>query len=33
MSLVRPKLVKSAHFCEATQLGSVKEYNDEFDLG
>ena len=32
VSLVRPKLVFSAHYCEATKQGSVKEYSDQFSL-
>lgn len=29
-SIVRPKLVKSYHYCEETKQGSIKEYNDQF---
>lgn len=29
-SLVRPKLVKSYHYCEQTKQGSIKEYNDQY---
>mmetsp|Transcript_17213 Transcript_17213/g.30942 ORF Transcript_17213/g.30942 Transcript_17213/m.30942 type:complete len:745 (-) Transcript_17213:1350-3584(-) len=32
MTAVRPKLKKSAHFCEATGLGSLKYYSDQLDL-
>lgn len=32
MSIVRPKLVHSVHYCEATKVGTVKEYYDEFNL-
>ena len=33
ISLVRPKLVKSMHYCEATKAFTTKEYNDDFELG
>lgn len=33
MSIVRPKLVSSVHYCEDTKQGSVKEYHDQFSLG
>jgi DNA replication licensing factor MCM3 len=32
MTAVRPKLRKSAHYCEATGLGSTKSYTDQLDL-
>lgn len=32
ISLVRPKLVKSMHYCDKTNMSSVKEYNDDYDL-
>lgn len=32
ISLVRPKLVKSMHYCEATKAFTVKEYNDDYEL-
>ena len=32
MSLVRPKLFKSVHYCEKTNMTSIKEYNDDYDL-
>lgn len=32
MTAVRPKLKKSAHYCEVTGLGSVKVYSDQLDL-
>ena len=32
VSIVRPKLVYSTHFCEETNLGSVKEYPDQMSL-
>lgn len=32
VSLVRPKLVRSVHFCEKTQAVTVKTYNDDYDL-
>jgi DNA replication licensing factor MCM3 len=32
MSIVRPKLVHSVHYCEDTKQGSVKEYNDQYSL-
>jgi DNA replication licensing factor MCM3 len=31
-SLVRPKVAKSVHYCEATQLFHAKEYRDGFSL-
>lgn len=30
MSIVRPKLVNSVHYCEDTKQGSVKEYFDQY---
>jgi len=32
MSIVRPKLVHSVHYSEATKQGSVKEYHDSYSL-
>lgn len=32
VSLVRPKLVQSVHFCDKTQGVTVKTYNDDYDL-
>jgi DNA replication licensing factor MCM3 len=32
MSIVRPKLIHSVHYCEATKIGTVKEYYDQFNL-
>lgn len=32
MSLVKPKIKTSVHFCESTKQGMVKHYNDKFDL-
>ena len=32
VSLVRPKLVYSTHYCENTKQGSVKEYTDQMSL-
>ena len=31
MSLVRPKLLKSVHYCEDTGRGHVKSYNDQYE--
>ena len=28
MSIVKPKIQTSVHYCEATRKGMVKEYND-----
>jgi len=33
MSIVRPKIVCSVHYCEDTKQGSVKEYFDQYSLG
>lgn len=33
MSIVRPKLVSSVHYCEDTKQGSVKEYFDQYSIG
>lgn len=32
MSLVRPKLVRSVHYCEDTGRGHTKTYNDQYEL-
>jgi DNA replication licensing factor MCM3 len=32
MSIVKPKLIRSVHYCEETKQGSVKEYDDQFSL-
>ncbi len=32
VSVVRPKLVKSVHYCDKTNMSSIKEYNDDYDL-
>ena len=32
MSVVRPKLVNSAHYCDETRNGFIKEYSDQFSL-
>jgi DNA replication licensing factor MCM3 len=32
LSIVRPKLVHSAHYCEETKLGTVKEYVDQYSI-
>lgn len=32
MSIVKPKIQTSVHFCEATKRGLVKNYNDQFNL-
>ena len=32
MSSVKPKLIKSIHYCEQTAKGIIKEYEDEYDL-
>lgn len=32
MSIVRPKLVHSVHYCDNTKVGTVKEYYDQFNL-
>lgn len=33
ISLVRPKLVKSLQYCEATKVFTPREYNDDYELG
>ncbi len=33
MSIVRPKLVSSVHYCDDTKQGSIKEYTDHYSLG
>jgi DNA replication licensing factor MCM3 len=30
ISLIRPKLIRSVHYCEETKQGTVKEYSDQF---
>ncbi len=32
LSILRPKLVKSYHYCEKTKLGSIRDYFDEYNL-
>jgi len=32
MSIVRPKRIRTVHYCEETKVGMVREYNDEYDL-
>ena len=32
MSIVKPKIQTSVHYCEATKKGMVKEYNDQLNL-
>ena len=32
MSLVKPKIQTSVHYCEATKRGHIKVYNDHFNL-
>lgn len=32
MSLVKPKIQTSVHYCEATKRGTIKQYNDANDL-
>jgi hypothetical protein len=32
MSLVKPKIQTSVHYCEATKRGLVKSYNDHYNL-
>lgn len=32
MSLVKPKIQTSVHYCEATNRGHIKTYNDEFNF-
>jgi DNA replication licensing factor MCM3 len=32
VSIVRQKLLRSVHYCEKTNVGLVREYNNEHDL-
>jgi len=32
MSMVKPKIQTSVHYCEATKKGHIKHYNDKFNL-
>ena len=32
MSLIKPKIQTSVHFCEETKRGHIKNYNDPFNL-
>lgn len=32
MSIVKPKIQTSVHYCEATKRGMIKSYNDQFNL-
>ena len=32
MSIVRPKLLQSVHYCDTTKVGHVKEYYDQYNL-
>ncbi len=32
MSIVKPRIQTSVHYCEATKRGLIKQYNDNFDL-
>lgn len=32
MSIVKPKIQQSVHYCEATRKGMIKPYNDHFNL-
>ena len=32
MSIVKPKIQTSVHYCEATKRGLIKQYNDQFNL-
>jgi len=32
ISLVRPKLVRSVHYCPKTKKGTIKQYHNEFNL-
>jgi DNA replication licensing factor MCM3 len=32
MTMVKPKIQTSVHYCEATKKGQVKQYNDKFNL-
>ena len=32
MSLVKPKIQSSVHYCEETKKGQVKHYNDKYNL-
>eukprot|EP01017_Pseudomicrothorax_dubius_P028471 TRINITY_DN3384_c0_g1_i1.p1 TRINITY_DN3384_c0_g1~~TRINITY_DN3384_c0_g1_i1.p1 ORF type:complete len:845 (+),score=264.39 TRINITY_DN3384_c0_g1_i1:66-2600(+) len=33
MSIVRPKIVQSVHYCDETRVGSIKDYYDQYALG
>ena len=33
VSLVRPKLTQSVHYCQETNIRSLRDYNDPFNLG
>lgn len=33
MSIVRPKLQKSFHYCDKTKQGIVKSYSDQYSIG
>jgi DNA replication licensing factor MCM3 len=32
MSIVKPKIQTSVHYCETTKRGMIKNYNDNFNL-
>jgi len=32
ISTTRPKLIKSVHYCDTTEKGSMRSYQDEYDL-
>ncbi len=32
MSIVKPRIQTSVHYCEATKRGLIKQYNDNFDF-
>ena len=32
MSIVRPKIQTSVHYCEQTKKGMIKHYNDKYNL-
>lgn len=32
MTMVRPKIATSVHYCEETKRGMIKNYNDKFNL-
>jgi len=32
ISIVRPKLVKSVHYCQETKVGTIRDYFDEYNL-